>query len=79
MFKLRVKRTAPQGLLLTSSILMLSVLAFNILIYCVSPQYATYGSQHFVNTTISNQKISQPCPDVENPGIFYIYQNCLSI
>lgn len=48
MAKLRVKRTKPQGLLLSCITLMLTVLAVNIFVYCVSPQYATFGSQRFV-------------------------------
>ena len=48
MYKLRVRRTKPQGLLLTCVTLMLTVLAINIFIYCVSPQYATFGSQKFI-------------------------------
>ncbi|XP_015791616.1 probable lysosomal cobalamin transporter [Tetranychus urticae] len=53
MFKLRKKRTAPQGLLLTCAILMLSVLTFNVFLYTVSPQYTTYGSQHYIKTVIN--------------------------
>lgn len=47
MYRLKIKRTRPQALLMTCVTLMLTVLAINILMYCVSPQYVTFGSQHY--------------------------------
>jgi len=54
LYKIRVKKSAPQALLMLFAILMLTTLGINILFYCVSPQYVTYGNQHFVNTTANN-------------------------
>lgn len=53
MFKLRKQKTPPQGLLLTCAILMLSVLTFNVFLYTVSPQYTTYGSQHYIKPVVN--------------------------
>lgn len=66
MYKLRVRRTKPQGLLLTCATLMLTVLAINIFVYCVSPQYATFGSQKFIredniNGTLASNTTVVPC------------------
>ena len=47
MYRLKLKRTRPQALLMTCVTLMLTVLAINILMYCVSPQYVTFGSQKY--------------------------------
>ncbi len=70
MFKLRPKRTKPQGLLLLCATLMLTVLGINILFYCVSPQYTTFGSQHYVmNATHEDNKTSTAvCSADQGPG-----------
>ncbi|RWS24539.1 putative lysosomal cobalamin transporter-like protein, partial [Leptotrombidium deliense] len=76
LYKLRVKKTRPQGLLLTCALLMLTVLAFNVFFYSLSPQYATYGSEHYVNLTaaasagedhsnVTLKKHTLPCPNEE--------------
>jgi LMBR1 domain-containing protein 1 len=56
MYRLRTKRTVPQGMLLTCAILMLTTLAINILFFCISPEYVTFGNQNFINHTNSTQK-----------------------
>lgn len=40
--------------------LMLAMLGINILFYCFSPQYVTYGSQHYIdaNATLANRTIA---------------------
>ena len=53
MYKLRSKKTSPQGLLLLCSTLMMTVLGINILFYCISPQYTTFGNQHYVVNTMN--------------------------
>lgn len=50
-YDLRQSRTPPQGLLITCATLMLTVLGLNILLYNLSPQYATFGAQHYNNDT----------------------------
>ncbi|XP_066272446.1 probable lysosomal cobalamin transporter [Branchiostoma lanceolatum] len=47
MYKIRVQRTRPQALLFMCMILMLIVLTNNIMLYTLSPQYVTFGSQHY--------------------------------
>ena len=46
-YKVRVHHTRPQGLLFLCFFLIFIVLALNVLIYEVAPQYTTYGSQHY--------------------------------
>jgi LMBR1 domain-containing protein 1 len=54
MYRLKRRRTRPQALLLTCVTLMMTVLAINILMYCMSPQYVTFGSQQFIDQTEVN-------------------------
>lgn len=54
MYKLRYRRTKPQGLLIACITLMFTALAINILFYCISPQYATYGSQQYLSANSTN-------------------------
>ena len=39
---------------------MLAMLGINILFYCFSPQYVTYGSQHYINenATAANETVA---------------------
>lgn len=71
MYKLRRQKTPPQGLLLTCATLMLTVLAINVFLYSVSPQYMTYGNQHYMESTFngtdSDLHVTKPCPDSNFP------------
>lgn len=42
-------RTRPQAVLLLSSLLMFIVIAMNVFVYLLIPQYAIYGDQHYVS------------------------------
>ncbi|KAH9500668.1 putative lysosomal cobalamin transporter [Bulinus truncatus] len=53
MYKIRPRRTSPQGMLMFCMILMFIVLAINIVLYELTPQYSSFGSQHFVNSTVN--------------------------
>lgn len=67
MYKLRLRRTRPQALLMTCATLMLTVLAVNILLFCVSPSYVKYGSQkykHSINGTEGKSEII-PCDSTD--------------
>ncbi len=48
MYKIRPRNTKPQGLLFLCFILMFIVLALNVVIYQITPQYSTFGSQHYI-------------------------------
>lgn len=64
MYKLRLRRTRPQALLMTCVTLMLTVLAVNILLFCVSPSYLKYGSQKYVKEGHLNETVTPtivPC------------------
>lgn len=58
MFKVRARGTPPQGLLATTIILMLAILALNMEVTTLAPQYSNWGSQVFYNTT--SEKL-EPC------------------
>ncbi|VDI67551.1 LMBR1 domain-containing protein 1 [Mytilus galloprovincialis] len=58
MYKIRPRRTRPQGILMLCMILMFIILAINIVVYQLTPQYSMYGSQMFKaphNTTVLNK------------------------
>ena len=48
MYKVRPRRTLPQGLLMFCMILMFLVLAINVILYELTPQYSSFGSQHYL-------------------------------
>ena len=48
MYKVRPGRTVPQGLLMFCMILMFLVLAINIILYELTPQYSSFGAQHYL-------------------------------
>jgi len=49
LFTIKPRQTPPQGLLLATILLMLAILALNVEILTLAPQYATYGSQVYLN------------------------------
>ncbi|KAL5022678.1 hypothetical protein ScPMuIL_001833 [Solemya velum] len=51
MYNFRPRRTRPQGILLMCMILMFILLAVDIIIYELTPQYSSFGSQHYVVET----------------------------
>lgn len=48
MYSLKRRKTRPQGLLLTCVTLIMTVLAINIFVYMISPQYTTFGNQRYI-------------------------------
>jgi len=52
MYRFSRKRTKPQALLMLCSLLMFIVVAINVFVYLLIPQYAIYGDQHY--SSISN-------------------------
>ncbi|CAN7937223.1 unnamed protein product [Ixodes hexagonus] len=49
MYRIRSGKTRPQAILLLCLSLMFAVLALNVLLYSVCPQYTTFGSQHYLS------------------------------
>lgn len=47
MYRFSRKRTRPQALIILSSLLMFIVVAINIFVYLLIPQYSIYGDQHY--------------------------------
>ncbi|CAL1530463.1 unnamed protein product [Lymnaea stagnalis] len=58
MYKIRPRRTSPQGLLMFCMILMFVVLAINVVLYELTPQYSSFGSEHYMNFTTENNVTS---------------------
>lgn len=65
LYEIKIGQTPPQGLLLTTLILILSVLPLTYYTSVVAPQYATFGSQVFCNSATGNcestPELIQPC------------------
>nr|XP_022319135.1 probable lysosomal cobalamin transporter [Crassostrea virginica] len=61
MYKIRPRRTRPQGILMMCMIMMFLTLAINIIIYELTPQYSSFGSQKYV---INNGNSTHPIPDI---------------
>ncbi|XP_065062032.1 probable lysosomal cobalamin transporter [Rhopilema esculentum] len=66
MYKIRPQRTMPQALLLMIFMMMLIVVAINVLLFTMAPQYTSFGSQHFVGNTSSGLLKKQIC-STESP------------
>jgi LMBR1 domain-containing protein 1 len=47
MYKIRPRRTVPQGLLFLAFIIVFVILAMNVLLLTLAPRYVTYGHQHY--------------------------------
>jgi hypothetical protein len=47
MYRFSRQRTKPQALLMLCSLLMFIVVAINVFVYLLIPQYAIYGDQHY--------------------------------
>lgn len=59
LFKIQSGHTKPQGMLLATVMLTLTVLAINYAItMIIAPQYAHYGGQKFCNKTVTNLLIT---------------------
>ena len=59
MYKIRPRKTKPQGLLFLCFFLMLVVMALNVMLYQVAPQYFMYGSQHYLGVSLYSLYLNQ--------------------
>ncbi|CAI9727329.1 Hypothetical predicted protein [Octopus vulgaris] len=64
LYKIRPYRTTPQGMLMMNMILMLIVLSINIILFELTPQYSSFGSEVYVNTTYVPAGNSSSTPPV---------------
>ncbi|XP_072016820.1 probable lysosomal cobalamin transporter [Amphiura filiformis] len=48
MYKIRPHKTKPQGLLFLCLIMMCVILALNVMLYTLAPEYMTYGNQKYI-------------------------------
>ena len=61
-YKIRSQKTKPQAIVLMCLNLMFILLAINVIMFFVVPDYTTYGDQYFINN--STNKIEK-CNDIE--------------
>jgi LMBR1 domain-containing protein 1 len=67
-YKIRPGNTKPQALILMCFSMIFIVLAMNVVMFSVVPDYTTYGSQSYVaNETHANvtHRVTKRCDDVE--------------
>jgi hypothetical protein len=57
MYRFSRQRTKPQAILMLCSLLMFIVVAINVFVYLLIPQYAIYGDQHYssINHVCQNE------------------------
>ncbi|CAF1350922.1 unnamed protein product [Adineta ricciae] len=61
MYRFSRRRTKPQAILMLCSLLMFIVVAINVFVYLLIPQYAIYGDQHYTSINANGTVIVQPC------------------
>jgi LMBR1 domain-containing protein 1 len=61
-YKIRAQKTKPQAIVLLCLNLIFVLLAINVIMFSVVPDYTTYGNQNFINNT--TQKV-EVCKDIE--------------
>ena len=62
LYKIRAQKTKPQAIVLMCLNLIFILLAINIIMFSVVPDYTTYGNQNFINN--STKKVEK-CNDIE--------------
>lgn len=58
--RIKVGRTPPQALLFFCITIMLAASAFNLILYSLTPEFATFGSQNF-KAHVANGTVVKPC------------------
>ncbi|EPZ34986.1 hypothetical protein O9G_005594 [Rozella allomycis CSF55] len=53
LYEFKTRKTPPQALLITSILLVCTLFSFNFTLFYLTPQYTTFGSQRFCNSTLS--------------------------
>ena len=61
-YKIRAQKTKPQAIVLMCLNLIFLLLAINVIMFSVVPDYTTYGDQYFINNSTS--KVER-CSDIE--------------
>ena len=61
-YKIRAQKTKPQAIVLMCLNIIFILLAINVVMFSVVPDYTTYGNQYFINN--ATQKVEK-CDDIE--------------
>lgn len=72
MYKIRPRRTYPQGMMMGCVILMLINLAINVILYELTPQYSSYGSQHYTVTDGNSTTTKHLCSTEQKEDVCVI-------
>ena len=57
---LQASSTKPQALIMLCMILIFILMALDVVMFSVVPDYTTYGSQHYaINVTVGNQTVTE--------------------
>lgn len=64
-YRFRPSNTKPQALLLMCFCMIFMVLALNVVMFSVVPDYTTYGSQSYLVNSTSGEMVTKRCDDVE--------------
>lgn len=68
LYNIKAHSTRPQALALMALTLLLILLALNVILFSIVPDYTTYGSQKFVvNITTTNSTQVEHCDDAHAP------------
>jgi len=60
-YRIRAWKTHPRGLLLAVLSLMYIILAINVVMFSLLPDYTTFGNQHYVHTSPDNSTTVERC------------------
>lgn len=80
-FSVRVGKTVPQGILCLVSVLVFVILALNIVLLTLAPQYTTYGNQQYQIVEKGDTFAAWPgtattlCDSSAPENVFYVYNS----
>ncbi|UJR27312.1 hypothetical protein I4U23_008605 [Adineta vaga] len=73
MYRFSRGRTKPQAILMLCSFMMFIVVAINVFVYLLIPQYSIYGDQHYAVKEHNGTMIVKPCTQYVTTGETYLY------
>ena len=76
MYRFSRGRTRPQAILMLCSLLMFIVVAINIFVYLLIPQYAIYGDQHYSITGVVSHLMKNLLKKKALVSILILEWNC---
>lgn len=68
LYKIKANATKPQALALMALTLSLILVALNVILFTIAPDYTTYGSQKYATTHGNDTKMIEHCDDAHAPA-----------